>query len=55
MEIGIIMTGFFILITVVFFAIAFFFPEWVGIQGKVAKEIESSQREDPTEPTNTPT
>jgi hypothetical protein len=44
MEIVWILTGFFIFVTLVFIAIAFFFPEWVGIQGKVAEEFERQQR-----------
>lgn len=38
MAIGWIMGGFFIFVTLVFVAIALFFPEWVGITGKRAKE-----------------
>ncbi len=39
---------FFILITAIFIAVAFFLPEWLGITGKKAKEvIESHQAETP--------
>ncbi|MBL7557151.1 MAG: hypothetical protein JNM24_15100 [Bdellovibrionaceae bacterium] len=42
---------FFIFITAIFIAVAFFFPEWLGITGKKAKEvIESHQSETPNDP-----
>lgn len=37
--------GFFAFITIAFIALAFFLPEWVGITGKKALEIEKHQRE----------
>lgn len=35
---GWILGGFFIFVTLLFIAIAIFFPEWVGITGKKARE-----------------
>lgn len=46
MEILWIMGFFFILCTMLFLAIAFFFPEWVGITGKKAHEINKSHQEE---------
>ena len=46
MEIGWIMTGFFIFVTMLFVALAFFFPEWVGITGKKARHYMQEQRGD---------
>ena len=37
---------FFMVITAIFIAIAFMFPEWVGITGKAALEIQKHQRGD---------
>lgn len=45
MEVLWILGGIFTVTTFVFVAIAIFFPEWVGITGRVAKRIESSHRE----------
>lgn len=45
MEIAWIMTGFFLFCTMVFIVIAVFFPEWVGITGKKAREIIENQKE----------
>lgn len=45
MSIGWFMTGFFIFVTLVFVAISFFLPEWVGITGKKAKDIMKDQTE----------
>lgn len=39
-----LMGGFFILVVLVFLAITFLFPEWVGITGKSAREIMAHQR-----------
>jgi len=51
MEIGWIMTGFFIFVTFIFVVIAFFFPEWVGITGKKAREyIDEQKGEGPQDP-----
>lgn len=50
MEIGWIMTAFFAFCTMVFIAIAFFLPEWVGITGKKAKQIINDQEEKPDSP-----
>ena len=50
MSLGWIMGGFFIFVTFVFIAIAFFLPEWVGITGKKAKKnIEEHQAGSSTE------
>jgi len=46
-EMGWLMLGFFILVTMIFVAIAFFLPEWVGITGKKAHEIMREQQQDP--------
>lgn len=37
---------FFIVVTIVFIAIAVFLPEWMGITGKKAKKIIEEQQED---------
>jgi hypothetical protein len=50
MEIGWLMFGFFIFVTILFMAVAFFLPEWVGITGKKAQEIIKEQAGDPDEP-----
>jgi hypothetical protein len=41
-----LLVGFFIFVTMVFLAVAFLFPEWVGITGKKAKEIQKHQQGD---------
>ncbi|MBL7545879.1 MAG: hypothetical protein JNL11_18825 [Bdellovibrionaceae bacterium] len=46
MEIIVALGIFFILFTAVFVGIVFFFPEWVGITGKKAKEIIESHTEE---------
>lgn len=46
MEIGWIMGGFMLFCIFMFFVVAAFFPETVGIQGRMAKKIEESQKED---------
>jgi hypothetical protein len=43
MEIGWIMFGFFVFVTLIFMVIAFFLPEWVGITGKKAQEYIKEQ------------
>ncbi len=50
MEIGWILGAVFVVSTLIFIAIAFFLPEWVGITGKKAHEImkEHVQEDDPT-------
>jgi hypothetical protein len=45
-EVIIALVVLFVFVTIAFLAIAYFLPEWVGIQGKVAKEIESQHRGD---------
>ncbi len=46
MELIWIMLGFFIFITIIFVVVAFLFPEWFGITGKKALEIQKHQSED---------
>lgn len=46
MEIFWILAGLFIFVTLAFVGVALFFPELVGITGKVAQEIEDSHRGD---------
>ena len=41
-----VVVGFFVLILIVFLAVAFIYPEWVGIQGKVAKSIQQQHKQD---------
>jgi hypothetical protein len=43
MDVGWILGFFFIFVFIVFLAIAFFLPEWVGITGKRAGEIQKHQ------------
>jgi len=50
MEIGWILGLFFMFCTMLFIAIAFFLPEWVGITGKKAKGIIEDQQEKPEDP-----
>lgn len=45
MGIIIAMGIFFIFITMIFVAVAYFLPEWLGITGKKAKEIMAEQVE----------
>ena len=47
------MTIFFIVVTMIFVAIAVFLPEWMGITGKKAKKIIEEQQEKPLTPPNT--
>ncbi|MBY0452124.1 MAG: hypothetical protein K2P92_03745 [Bdellovibrionaceae bacterium] len=57
MELFMAMFIFFMIVTAVFIAIAFLFPEWVGITGKAAKAIQQHQRGDVaahTEPETVP-
>lgn len=54
MEFAFILAAFFVLVFVVFIAIAFFYPEWVGIQGKVAKQYESDHHGETTAPDTKP-
>ncbi len=42
------MTGFFAFITLIFIAVAYYLPEWVGITGKKALEIEKHQHSEIT-------
>jgi hypothetical protein len=46
MDIMWILIFFFSLITIIFVAFAYFFPEWVGITGKKALEINKHQSSD---------
>ena len=41
-----LMTGFFIFITILFVVVAVAFPEWFGITGKKALEIQKHQQDD---------
>ena len=41
-----VMFAFFIVVTVIFILIALFFPEWVGITGNRAHEIQAHQQEE---------
>ena len=45
-----IMFGFFVFITIVFVILGLFFPEWLGITGKRAKEIQLHQQDDSLTP-----
>lgn len=45
MEVAWILGGVFIFSTLVYVALAFFVPEWVGITGKKAREIMKEQEE----------
>jgi hypothetical protein len=45
MEVALALGLFFILITVIFIAVAVFLPEWVGITGKKAKSVMEEQKE----------
>lgn len=45
-EIGWIMAGFFVFVSMVFVAVALFLPEWVGITGKKAKDIMAEHQEE---------
>lgn len=46
MEVIWILIGFFALFTMIFVVIAIYFPEWVGITGKRALEIQKHQHTD---------
>lgn len=46
MELIWILLGLFVFMTMAYVAIALFYPEWVGINGKVAKEVEKHQMGD---------
>lgn len=52
MEIAWALGGLFILVTLIFVAISFFLPEWIGITGNKAKEIMKEQAGDETSPTD---
>lgn len=41
---------FFIVVTMIFVAVAVFLPEWLGITGKQAKQIIAEQQEDSQSP-----
>ena len=49
MDIIWVLIGFFALITLVFVVIAIFLPEWVGITGKRALEIQKHQHSETPE------
>jgi hypothetical protein len=46
MELAWILGGIFVFVTLIFIAICFFLPEWVGITGKKAREIMSEQKDE---------
>jgi len=46
LELGFILAGFFIFVTIIFMVFAVFFPEWVGITGKKARQIQAEQTGD---------
>ena len=46
MEIIVVLGIFFILVTVIFIAVALFLPEWLGITGAKAKEVIKSHAGD---------
>jgi len=52
MELIWIMLGFFLFITIIFVVVAVAFPEWFGITGKKALEIQKHQQEDPSDVTH---
>ena len=45
-----VMFTFFIFITIAFIIIGLFFPEWVGITGDKAREIQRHQQDDSAKP-----
>ncbi|AGH95784.1 hypothetical protein [Pseudobdellovibrio exovorus] len=47
MELIWIMLVFFLFITILFVVLAFAFPEWFGITGKKALEVQKHQQENP--------
>ena len=49
MELFWIMFIFFVVVTVVFVVISFLFPEWIGITGKKALEIQKHQQGEDSE------
>lgn len=44
MEMGWVLGGFFVFVTLIYIAVALLAPEWVGIQGRLAKKIEEEHR-----------
>lgn len=46
MEIGWLLFGFFLFVTMIFIAVAFFLPEWVGITGKKAQQLMKEHEQD---------
>lgn len=52
MELIWIMLIFFTFITIIFVALAFAFPEWFGITGKKALDIQKHQQSKPEDPLN---
>lgn len=45
MEMIWLLLGFFAFVTIAFVAFAYFFPEWIGITGSKAKEIQAHQQD----------
>ncbi|QDK45035.1 hypothetical protein DOM22_07615 [Bdellovibrio sp. ZAP7] len=50
MELILSMSIFFVIITMIFVAVAVFLPEWMGITGKKAKKIIEEQQSPSSEP-----
>lgn len=50
MELVWVMIAFFIFITILFIVLAFAFPEWFGITGKRALDIQKHQEDDHKDP-----
>ena len=50
MDIVLAMSIFFVVVTMIFIAIAVLLPEWMGITGKKAKKIIEMQKEDKPAP-----
>jgi|GEM_PF-6139368 len=53
MELIWVMFSFFIIITILFIVLAVTFPEWFGITGNKALDIQKHQKGDQLEPTET--
>jgi lipopolysaccharide export LptBFGC system permease protein LptF len=51
MDIVMAMAFFFIIVTMIFVAVAVFLPEWLGITGKRAKQIIAEQQAESKPPT----
>lgn len=49
MELIWVMFAFFILVTIIFIVLAFAFPEWFGITGNKARDVQKHQMGNPEE------